>query len=72
MWDDSYENLMRLAAQLGEARPRGVPTAIVANLPTGLYKDFQDDHGDARCPICLDDVSHTDIVINAFVLELML
>ncbi|KAH7096277.1 hypothetical protein BKA62DRAFT_625146, partial [Auriculariales sp. MPI-PUGE-AT-0066] len=65
MWDDSYENLMRLASQLGEARPRGVPDAIIANLPTGLYKDFQEVEGDtSRCPICLDDYDVTDVVMR--------
>ncbi|KZV89131.1 hypothetical protein EXIGLDRAFT_618511, partial [Exidia glandulosa HHB12029] len=63
-WDGSYENLMRLAAQLGEAKPRGVPASIVAHFPVGAYKDFVEADGDTRCPICLDDYAQSDQVMR--------
>ncbi|EJD35928.1 hypothetical protein AURDEDRAFT_74815, partial [Auricularia subglabra TFB-10046 SS5] len=63
-WDPSYENLMRLAAQLGEAKPKGVPANIIANLPSGLYRDFAEAEGDSRCPICLEDYLQSDEVMR--------
>lgn len=54
--DTSYEGLLRLQAQIGEAKPRGTPAHVIDSLPTGLYKDFQTVDSETRCPICLDDV----------------
>lgn len=55
-FDESYENLLNLAATLGDARPRSTPDDVVAGLEAGLYKDWATPDSDQRCPICLDDV----------------
>jgi hypothetical protein len=55
-FDSSYENLLSLAAALGEAKPRAVPEHVIASLPTAFYKDWMSPESDKRCPICLDDV----------------
>ncbi|KIJ49160.1 hypothetical protein M422DRAFT_161548, partial [Sphaerobolus stellatus SS14] len=63
-FDTSYENLIRLAAIIGEAKPRGTPTHLLDNMPTGLYKDFCTPECDTRCPICLDDYKELDPVLK--------
>ena len=55
-FDPSYENLIALAAALGDAKPRATPAHVIAGLPTAFYKDWQSPDSDTRCPICLDDV----------------
>ena len=58
-FDASYENLVRLAAVVGDAKPRGTPAHLLAAMPSGFYKDFVVPGCETRCPICLDDVSST-------------
>lgn len=55
---------MSLAATLGEVKPRATPDHVVAGLKTGFYKDWASDECDKRCPICLDDVRHTFLIIQ--------
>lgn len=38
---NSYEHLMRLSMQLGEARPKGAPADVVAKFPTCHYRVWQ-------------------------------
>ncbi|KAL0959357.1 hypothetical protein HGRIS_014612 [Hohenbuehelia grisea] len=63
-FDESYEGLMRLAATIGEARPRRTPDNVLAELPTGLYKDWANEDSDPRCPICLDDYKPSDLLMK--------
>ncbi|TDL20360.1 hypothetical protein BD410DRAFT_725966, partial [Rickenella mellea] len=63
-FDSSYENLLALAASLGEARPRATPSHVIASLPTAFYKDWQTPDSDCRCPICLDDYKSLDPVLK--------
>lgn len=55
-FDASYEGLLNLTATIGEVKPRSTPDNVVAEMETGLYKDWKTADGDSRCPICLDDV----------------
>ncbi|GLB41224.1 hypothetical protein LshimejAT787_0904390 [Lyophyllum shimeji] len=59
-FDESYESLLSLAAALGEAKPRCTPDSVIAQLETGLYKDWKTADSDHRCPICLDDYQPDD------------
>ncbi|KAG8750039.1 hypothetical protein FRC12_013102, partial [Ceratobasidium sp. 428] len=34
-FDDSYEGLLRLAARIGDAKPRGTPSEVIAAMPSG-------------------------------------
>lgn len=56
-FDSSYEGLLALAATLGEVKPRSTPSHMIDALPSGTFKEWQKADSDARCPICLDDVS---------------
>lgn len=38
---NSYEHLLRLSMQLGEARPKGAPADVVAKFPTCQYRVWQ-------------------------------
>jgi hypothetical protein len=56
-FDTSYENLLSLAATIGEVRPRHTSDSVINSLPTGIFKEWRNAESDQRCPICLDDVS---------------
>lgn len=55
-FDDSYENLLNLAASLGDVKSKSTPQDILEKLEKGTYKEWKIADGDKRCPICLDDV----------------
>ncbi|KAF9476245.1 hypothetical protein BDN70DRAFT_767045, partial [Pholiota conissans] len=61
-FDDSYENLLSLSMQIGDAKPRGTPSNVIDKMEKGLYKDWAMESSDTRCPICLDDYNPTDPV----------
>ncbi|KAF8519768.1 hypothetical protein BU17DRAFT_47449, partial [Hysterangium stoloniferum] len=63
-FDSSYESLIRLAAMVGDAKPRGTSAHLLAALPTGFYKDFAEPEGETRCPICLDDYKELDPILK--------
>jgi hypothetical protein len=56
-FDASYENLLTLAATIGDVRPRNTPDHVIDSLPSATFKEWRDAESDQRCPICLDDVS---------------
>ncbi|KAH7922006.1 hypothetical protein BV22DRAFT_969121, partial [Leucogyrophana mollusca] len=62
LFDSSYEGLLSLSAQLGEARSRATPDEVIASLTSGEYKDWATEDSETRCPICLDDYEPTDPV----------
>ncbi|CAE6382976.1 unnamed protein product [Rhizoctonia solani] len=61
-FDDSYEGLLRLAARIGDAKPRGTPAEVVRSMLSCRYADSPGARAEARCPICLDDYAPDDIV----------
>ncbi|KAH7338191.1 hypothetical protein B0J17DRAFT_414832 [Rhizoctonia solani] len=61
-FDDSYEGLLRLAARIGEAKPRGTPSEVIRSMLSCRYADSPGARAEARCPICLDDYAPDDIV----------
>ncbi|KAG8744047.1 hypothetical protein FRC10_010936 [Ceratobasidium sp. 414] len=61
-FDDSYEGLLRLAARIGDAKPRGTPAEVIQAMPTGSYASCPGAKAETRCPICLDDYEQEDIV----------
>ncbi|QRV78416.1 ubiquitin-conjugating enzyme [Ceratobasidium sp. AG-Ba] len=61
-FDDSYEGLLRLAARIGDAKPRGTPAEVIQAMPTGKYASCQGAKAETRCPICLDDYEQEDMV----------
>ncbi|KAG9122782.1 hypothetical protein FRC07_000686 [Ceratobasidium sp. 392] len=61
-FDDSYEGLLRLAARIGDAKPRGTPAEVIQAMPTGRYASCAGAKAESRCPICLDDYGQEDIV----------
>jgi hypothetical protein len=61
-FDDSYEGLLRLAARIGDAKPRGTPAEVVRSMVSSRYADSPGAREEARCPICLDDYAPDDIV----------
>ncbi|KAG9099379.1 hypothetical protein FRC06_005327 [Ceratobasidium sp. 370] len=61
-FDDSYEGLLRLAARIGDAKPRGTPADVIKAMPTGSYANCPGAKAETRCPICLDDYEQEDIV----------
>ncbi|TFK21383.1 hypothetical protein FA15DRAFT_597971, partial [Coprinopsis marcescibilis] len=63
-FDESYDNLLSLAAGIGEVRPRGTPANIVESLQSAIYKDMANTESDTRCPICLDDYGEMDPVLK--------
>ncbi|KAF8496339.1 hypothetical protein JB92DRAFT_2746837, partial [Gautieria morchelliformis] len=63
-FDASYESLVRLAAVVGDAKPRGTPAHLLAAMPAGFYKDFAVPGCETRCPICLDDYKDLDPVLR--------
>ncbi|KAG8988256.1 hypothetical protein FRB90_002863 [Tulasnella sp. 427] len=58
MYDDdmdvSYEGLLRLAARIGDAKPKHLPPEFKATLPRGVYATCEAARVDDRCAICLD------------------
>ncbi len=61
-FDDSYDNLLRLGAIMGEVKPRGTPQEIIDGLEKKKYKEWKENAGEGeevelRCCICLDEVS---------------
>ncbi|CAE6413951.1 unnamed protein product [Rhizoctonia solani] len=61
-FDDSYEGLLRLAARIGDAKPRGTPAEVIRSMLSCRYGDSPEARAEARCPICLDDYSSEDVV----------
>ncbi|KAG8719615.1 hypothetical protein FRC08_002425 [Ceratobasidium sp. 394] len=61
-FDDSYEGLLRLAARIGDAKPRGTPAEVIQAMPTGSYASCPGAKAESRCPICLDDYEQEDVV----------
>ncbi|KAG8713306.1 hypothetical protein FRC11_012642 [Ceratobasidium sp. 423] len=61
-FDDSYEGLLRLAARIGDAKPKGTPSEVIRSMVSCRYADSTGARAEARCPICLDDYSPDDIV----------
>jgi hypothetical protein len=61
-FDDSYEGLLRLAARIGDAKPRGTPSEVIQAMPSGSYASCPGAKAESRCPICLDDYAQEDIV----------
>ncbi|KAG8964580.1 hypothetical protein FRC03_001610 [Tulasnella sp. 419] len=62
--DVSYEGLLRLAARIGDAKPRNLPLDVRASLPRSVYKDCRAAQLEQRCPICLDQYDSRDIVLG--------
>ncbi|KZS89106.1 hypothetical protein SISNIDRAFT_417196, partial [Sistotremastrum niveocremeum HHB9708] len=54
-FDDSYDNLLRLQAIMGEVKARGTPDDVIDRLPTSTFREWSVTGTDTRCPICLDD-----------------
>jgi len=54
--DVSYEGLLRLAARIGDAKPKNLPHDLKANLPRGTYKTCSEAQLEKRCAICLEKV----------------
>ncbi|KAF8266221.1 hypothetical protein EI94DRAFT_1586477, partial [Lactarius quietus] len=63
-FDTSYENLLSLAATIGEVRPRHTPDHVIELLPTAMFKEWRNAESDQRCPICLDDYQEDDRVMK--------
>jgi hypothetical protein len=42
----------------------GLPPSQIAQLPTGVYSECEEAKKEERCPICLEDVSYSDIRCN--------
>ncbi|KAF8603048.1 hypothetical protein BDV93DRAFT_443070 [Ceratobasidium sp. AG-I] len=61
-FDDSYEGLLRLAARIGDAKPRGTPAEVIQSMPSGSYANSPGAKAETRCPICLDDYAQEDVV----------
>ncbi|CAE6413684.1 unnamed protein product [Rhizoctonia solani] len=61
-FDDSYEGLLRLAARIGDAKPRGTPSEVIRSMLSCRYADSDGARAEARCSICLDDYAPDDIV----------
>jgi hypothetical protein len=68
MYDDdidvSYEGLLRLAARIGDAKPKHLPNEFKASLPRGVYKDCQPAQIEKQCAICLDTYKDSDEVLG--------
>jgi len=68
MYDDdidvSYEGLLRLAARIGDAKPKHLPDEFKATLPRGVYKDCEPAKLGQQCAICLDNYNHSDEVLG--------
>jgi len=68
MYDDdidvSYEGLLRLAARIGDAKPKHLPNEFKASLPRAVYKDCEQAKLGQQCPICLDNYNHSDEVLG--------
>lgn len=62
-FDGSYESLVSLGMQIGDAKPRATPSEVLAKMQKGLYRDFAGEGTDTRCPICLDDVRQSFLFI---------
>jgi len=67
MYDDdidvSYEGLLSLAARIGDAKPRNLPSEFKASLPRSVYRDCPDAQIESKCPICLDKYEeHHDVM----------
>jgi hypothetical protein len=65
-FDASYENLLSLAATIGDVRPRHTPDHIINSLPSATFKEWRNAESDQRCPICLDDVSTWQSLLAPF------
>lgn len=61
-FDDSYEGLLRLAARIGDVKPRGTPAEVIQAMPSGSYANSPGAKAETRCPICLDDYAQEDVV----------
>ncbi|OSD07668.1 hypothetical protein PYCCODRAFT_1358288, partial [Trametes coccinea BRFM310] len=60
-FDFSYEGLITLSSILGDVKPRGTPSDVIASLPRGTYSEWaRPGATEERCPICLDDYEATD------------
>lgn len=62
LFDSSYEGLLSLGETLGEVRSKATPADVIASLPTGTYQAWAKEDSETRCPICLDDYGHDDVV----------
>lgn len=54
--DVSYEGLLSLAARIGDAKPRNLPSELKETLPRGVYKDCPPAQVESHCAICLEKV----------------
>ncbi|KAG8951385.1 hypothetical protein FRC04_006156 [Tulasnella sp. 424] len=58
MYDDdmdvSYEGLLRLAARIGDAKPKNLPQEYKAGLPRGVYATCEAARLEDSCAICLE------------------
>jgi len=58
MYDDdidvSYEGLLSLAARIGDAKPRNLPSEYKATLPRSIYRECTQAQIESQCAICLD------------------
>jgi hypothetical protein len=61
-FDDSYEGLLRLAARIGDVKPRGTPADVIRSMPSCSYGNCPEAKTENRCPICLDDYGQEDVV----------
>ncbi|KAI9066190.1 hypothetical protein FKP32DRAFT_1610242 [Trametes sanguinea] len=64
-FDFSYEGLISLTSILGDVKPRGTPSDVIASLPRGTYSEWaRPGATEERCPICLDDYEATDACLR--------
>ncbi|KAG9029758.1 hypothetical protein FRB95_004910 [Tulasnella sp. JGI-2019a] len=62
--DTTYEGLLRLAARIGDAKPKHLPDEFKATLPRGIYNDCEPAQMEEQCAICLDAYKPTDEVLG--------
>ncbi|KAF8880670.1 hypothetical protein BD779DRAFT_1548379 [Infundibulicybe gibba] len=63
-FDASYENLISIAAALGDAKPRATPDEVIARMDKGTFSQWTTPDSDQRCPICLDDYQPADPLLR--------
>lgn len=68
MYDDdmdvSYEGLLRLAARIGDAKPKNLPQEYKATLPRGVYATCEAARLEDSCAICLEKYEDDSAVMG--------